>query len=96
MALQSNADLRILSETLSIFESYFEFINLLTPELNPSAQRCLTRIFTRDFASSTVHFVNKCVKNNKYTNYTFSLLIMYGIFYMFWHNIAIFRERLVP
>jgi hypothetical protein len=26
-------------------------INHLTPELNPSAQRCLTRFFTRDFAS---------------------------------------------
>jgi hypothetical protein len=26
-------------------------VNPLTPELNPSAQRCLTRIFTGDFAS---------------------------------------------
>jgi hypothetical protein len=26
-------------------------INPLTQELNPSAQRCLTRFFTRDFAS---------------------------------------------
>jgi hypothetical protein len=26
-------------------------INPLTPELNPSAQRCLKRLFTRDFAS---------------------------------------------
>jgi hypothetical protein len=26
-------------------------INPLTPELNPSAQRCLTRFFTGDFAS---------------------------------------------
>jgi hypothetical protein len=25
--------------------------NPLTPELNPSAQRCLTRFFTGDFAS---------------------------------------------
>jgi hypothetical protein len=32
----------------------------LTPELNPSAQCCLTRFFTGDFASSTVHFVNIC------------------------------------
>jgi hypothetical protein len=38
-------------------------INPLTPELNPSAQRCLMRFFTRDFASWTVHFVNICVKN---------------------------------
>jgi hypothetical protein len=27
------------------------FINPLTPELNPSAQRCLTRLYTGDFAS---------------------------------------------
>jgi hypothetical protein len=39
--------------------------NPLTPELNPSAQRCLTRFFTVDFASSTVHFVNICVKNQQ-------------------------------
>jgi hypothetical protein len=26
-------------------------LNSLTPELNPSAQRCLTRFFTGDFAS---------------------------------------------
>jgi hypothetical protein len=38
-------------------------INPLTPELNPSAQRCLTRYFTGDFASWTVHVVNICVKN---------------------------------
>jgi hypothetical protein len=30
-------------------------INPLMPELNPSAQRCLTRFFTGDFASWTVH-----------------------------------------
>jgi hypothetical protein len=40
-------------------------INPLMPELNPSAQRCLTRFFTGDFASRTVHFVNICVKNQQ-------------------------------
>jgi hypothetical protein len=30
---------------------------------------------------------------NKYTNNSFSLLIMYGSSYMFWHYIAILRER---
>jgi hypothetical protein len=40
-------------------------VNPLTPELNPSAQRCLTRFFTGDFASWTVHFVNICVKNQQ-------------------------------
>jgi hypothetical protein len=37
----------------------------LTPELNPSAQRCLVRFFTGDFASWTVHFVNVCVKSQQ-------------------------------
>jgi hypothetical protein len=37
----------------------------LTLELNPSAQRCLMRFFTRDFASLTVHFVNICMKNKQ-------------------------------
>jgi hypothetical protein len=32
-------------------ESVSYKINPLTPELNPSAQRCLTRLFTGDFAS---------------------------------------------
>jgi hypothetical protein len=36
--------------------------NPLTPELNTSAQRCLTRFFIGDFASLTVHFINICVK----------------------------------
>jgi hypothetical protein len=40
-------------------------INPLTPELNRSGQRSQTRFFTRDFASWTVHFVNKCVKNQQ-------------------------------
>jgi hypothetical protein len=33
------------------FKLYEHDIIPLTPELNPSAQRCLTRIFTGDFAS---------------------------------------------
>jgi hypothetical protein len=40
-------------------------VNPLTPELNPSAQRCLTRFFTGDFVSLTVHFVNICVKHQQ-------------------------------
>jgi hypothetical protein len=32
-------------------------------------------------------------KANKYTNYSFSLLIMYGSSYIFRHYTAIFRER---
>jgi hypothetical protein len=37
-----------------LFISVYQYknpINPLTPELNPSAQRCLTRLFTGDFAS---------------------------------------------
>src|SRR5215469_9538655 len=34
-----------------------------------------------------------CMKKHKYTNYSFSLLIMYGSSYMFRHYIVIFRER---
>jgi hypothetical protein len=40
-------------------------INPLTPELNPSELRCLTRFFTGDFASWTVHFVNIWVQNQQ-------------------------------
>src|SRR5215510_2021982 len=34
-------------------------------------------------------------KTNKYTNYSFSLLIIYGSFCMFRHSIAIFRGGLL-
>jgi hypothetical protein len=44
--------------------------------INPFAQRCLTRFFTGDFASWTVHFINICMKNQQiqqlfiqFTNY---------------------------
>jgi hypothetical protein len=40
-------------------------INPLTPELNPSAQRCLTRFYTGDFAYWTMSFVNIYVKNQQ-------------------------------
>jgi hypothetical protein len=46
--------------TMKIWE-----LNPLTPELNPSAQRCLTKFLTGDFASWTLHFVNICVKNQQ-------------------------------
>jgi hypothetical protein len=39
--------------------------NPLKPEINLSAQCCLTRFFTGDFASRTVHFVNIWVKNQQ-------------------------------
>jgi hypothetical protein len=50
------------SENFYLFPS---FSNPLTPKLNPSAQRCLKKIFTGDFVSFTVNFVNICVKNQQ-------------------------------
>jgi hypothetical protein len=38
-------------ETVSTNQFYGTDINRLTPELNPSAQRCLTIFFTGDIAS---------------------------------------------
>jgi hypothetical protein len=52
----------------------------------------------RDFLLGTL-LLESCIsliyawKTNKYTNYSLSLLIMYGSSYMFRHYIAIFRER---
>jgi hypothetical protein len=66
--------------------------NPLTPELIKSLRATLPEeIFTGDFASWTVHFVNICVRNQQ-MKHSFSLLIMYGTSYMFRH-IAILRER---
>jgi hypothetical protein len=54
--------------------------NPLTPELNPSAQRCLMRFFTGDFASWTVHFVNICVKTQQIHQVSIQLaLTCFGI-----------------
>jgi hypothetical protein len=57
------------------------FINPKMSELNPSAQRCLTIIFTGNLAPWTVHFVKTCVKNQQmqqlfiqFINYVWYLL----------------------
>jgi hypothetical protein len=68
-------------------------INPLTPKLNPSAQRCLTRYFTEYFASLTVHFVNICMKNQQIHQLFIQFINLYGSSYMFRHYIAILRER---
>jgi hypothetical protein len=68
-------------------------INPLTPELNPSVQRCLTRFLLG------ILLLEPCISfiymREKPTNaiYLFSLLIMYVSSYMFRLYIAIFRER---
>jgi hypothetical protein len=60
-------------------------------ELNPSAQRYLTRLFTGAFASWPCISLIYAWKTNKYTNYSF-ILIMYGSSYLCRHYVAIFRE----
>jgi hypothetical protein len=55
------------------FVYIFFLFNPLTPELNPSAQRCLKRFFTGDFALCTVHFVKICVKNQQLQQLFFSV-----------------------
>jgi hypothetical protein len=68
-------------------------INPLTPELNPSEQRCLTRILLGILLLQPCISLIYAWKTNKCNSYSFSLLIMYGISYMFRHYIAILRER---
>jgi hypothetical protein len=65
----------------------------------PSKARNLTSyIYGRNFLLGIL-LLEPCIsliytwKPNKYTNYSFSLLIMYGSSYMFRHYIAICRER---
>jgi hypothetical protein len=54
---------RLYSKVLSTTGySNVHMFNPLTPELNPSAQRSLTRYFTGEFTSWTVNFVNICLK----------------------------------
>jgi hypothetical protein len=67
--------------------------NPLTLELNPSALRCLTRFLLGILLLEPCISSTYAWKTNKYTNYSFSLLIMYGTSYMFRHYIAILRER---
>jgi hypothetical protein len=43
--------------------------------------------------STSIYSTSTCVKTNKCTNYSFSLLIMYGSSYVFRHHIAVFSER---
>jgi hypothetical protein len=76
---------------LSILDS--KFFNPLTPELNPSEQRVLTRFLLGILLLEPCISLIYAWKTNKYTNYSLSLLIMYGRSYMFRHYIAILRER---
>jgi hypothetical protein len=69
------------------------YINPLTPELNPTAQRCLTKFLMGILLLEPCISLIYAWKTNKYNNYSFILLIMYGSSYMFRHYIAIFRER---
>jgi hypothetical protein len=64
----------------------------------PSKARNLKYIYGRDFLLGIL-LLEPCIsliyalKTNRYTNYSFSLLIMHGSAYIFRHYIAIPRER---
>jgi hypothetical protein len=68
-------------------------VNPLTLELKSSAQRCLTRFFTGDFASWTVHFVNIFVNSQQMQQLFIQFFNFVCSSYMFRHYIAIFREH---
>jgi hypothetical protein len=67
-------------------------------ERAPSKARNLTYIYGRDFLLGILllePYISLIYawKTNKYTNYSFILIIMYGSSYMFRHYIVILRER---
>jgi hypothetical protein len=68
-------------------------ISPLSPELNPSAQRYLTRFLLGILLLEPCISLIYASNTNKYTNYEFSFLIVYGSSYMLRHYIAILRER---
>jgi hypothetical protein len=82
-----------LSTILARTRSYCHLINPLTPELNLSAQRCLTRFLVGILRLEPCISLIYAWKSNKFNNYSFSLLITYGSPYMFRHYMAIRRER---
>jgi hypothetical protein len=73
------------------YSTSHHMINPLTTELNPSTawRDFLLGILLLEPCISLIH----AWKTNKFNNYSFSLLIMYGSSYVFRHYIAIFKER---
>jgi TRAP-type mannitol/chloroaromatic compound transport system permease small subunit len=69
-------------------------IKILTPEINPSTKRWLMRFLLGILLLERCILLMYTWKTNKCNNYSFSLLIMYGISYMFRHYIAILRGAL--
>jgi hypothetical protein len=67
-------------------------VNPLTPELNPSEQRCLTRFLLGILLLEPCILLIYAWKTNKCNNYSFSFLIMYGSSYMFRHYIVTARR----
>jgi hypothetical protein len=59
------------------------FVNPLTSELNFSAQRCMTRFLLGILLLVPCFPLKYAWKINKYTIYSFSLLIMYSSSYIF-------------
>jgi hypothetical protein len=56
-------------QTVTLILAYPMYINPLTPELDPSAQRSLTRFFTGDFAFEPWISLIYAWKTNKCNNY---------------------------
>jgi hypothetical protein len=67
---------------LGLHHLYGNYVNPLTPELSPSAQRCLTRFFIVILLLEPCILLIYAGKTNKCNNYSFSLLIMYGSSYV--------------
>jgi hypothetical protein len=91
-------DIKLLCYLRSILLSSYRYkvergINILTPELNPSTQRCLTRFYTGNLLLEPCILLIYAWETNNCNNYSFSLLIMYCSSYMFRHYFGIFRER---
>jgi hypothetical protein len=96
--------IKLLVNTASNWHKFFLYLLTLSLLMSyiygaPSKARNLTLcIYGRDFLLRIL-LLEPCIllicawKTDKYTNYSFSLLIIYGSSYMLRHYIAICRER---
>jgi hypothetical protein len=88
MVLQNNTIIYthpVLQYNIAILTIVFVYVFCVGSAVTHRMYYSLPRLTTFSFPLS--------YKTNIYTNYSFSLLIMYGSSYMFWHYIAILREH---
>jgi hypothetical protein len=71
----------------------YSAVNPLTPELHLTRKAACRDSLLGILLLKPCNSLIYAWKINKWTNYSFRLLIMYGRYYMFRHYIAIFRER---